>query len=284
MVERTKIQGPSVPSPVEPAEADLVALPEADDPTADVARVLRTARLDKGVTLEQAAQATCIRSTFLAALETDEPIAAFPAPAYARFFLREYAQYLRLDAEELVDRFVEHHGIVDETSLADAPAPLISPRARWPVRILAGVSIAVLVLLAVVAIARRSSHDVTMPPLASASSSGRSPGESAQAGPGANDQGDRPQPERVRHIRATFDLTGPTWVRATIDGEEQPGRILPAGRSETFRATKSLDLRFADPAGIDRLRVNGEPMIVPGVPGIPADLSLSLKDGKVVRG
>ena len=51
--------------------------------------------------------------TYLSALESGAPLSAFPAPVYARGFLREYARYLGLDPEPLVDRFWEGDKVPD---------------------------------------------------------------------------------------------------------------------------------------------------------------------------
>jgi cytoskeleton protein RodZ len=63
---------------------------------ADIGRALRNARLQRGLTIEQAAQDTRISARFLEALETED-FDSLPAPVYVRGFLRSYANYLRLD-------------------------------------------------------------------------------------------------------------------------------------------------------------------------------------------
>ncbi len=63
---------------------------------------LREARARKRVDLEQAFHETRISPVYLELLERSAPITAFPAPVYARAFLREYARYLGIDAEPLL--------------------------------------------------------------------------------------------------------------------------------------------------------------------------------------
>ena len=58
---------------------------------------LRQARLDKGVSLADAARDTRIRRSYLEALEAED-LAALPPPVYTRGFLRTYAEYLGLNA------------------------------------------------------------------------------------------------------------------------------------------------------------------------------------------
>jgi cytoskeletal protein RodZ len=65
---------------------------------------LRQARLDKGVSLADAARDTRIRRAYLEALESEDP-AALPAAVYTRGFLRTYAEYLGLNPQAMVDLY-----------------------------------------------------------------------------------------------------------------------------------------------------------------------------------
>jgi len=67
----------------------------------DLGQLLREAREQKGVSLEQVEEATRIRQKFLQALEEGN-FGALPAETYAKGFLRTYAMYLELDPEELM--------------------------------------------------------------------------------------------------------------------------------------------------------------------------------------
>jgi len=67
---------------------------------------LRAQRERKGITLEQAAGDTRIREKFLKALE-DGDYRSLPGPVYTRGFLRNYAEYLDLETDELL--MLYHH-------------------------------------------------------------------------------------------------------------------------------------------------------------------------------
>ena len=60
---------------------------------------LSQARLARGLTLEDAERGTRISRRFLQALE-DHEYGIFPAPVYARGFLRNYCRYLGVDADQ----------------------------------------------------------------------------------------------------------------------------------------------------------------------------------------
>ena len=65
---------------------------------------LREERLAKGITLEEASQATKIRSSFLSHIEKSE-YDKLPSPAYAQGFVRNYADFLELSEKEVLALF-----------------------------------------------------------------------------------------------------------------------------------------------------------------------------------
>ena len=65
---------------------------------------LRQARLDKSVSLAEAARDTRIRRSYLEALEAED-YAALPPAVYTRGFLRSYAEYLGLNPPAMVDLY-----------------------------------------------------------------------------------------------------------------------------------------------------------------------------------
>ncbi|MEP6870643.1 MAG: helix-turn-helix transcriptional regulator [Anaerolineaceae bacterium] len=75
-----------------------------DEETASLAIgvTLRSARIQRGLSVEQVAQDTRISARFIEALE-DEMFDELPAPVYVRGFLRSYANYLKVDANALLE-------------------------------------------------------------------------------------------------------------------------------------------------------------------------------------
>jgi transcriptional regulator with XRE-family HTH domain len=87
---------------------------------------LRRARLNKGITFEDAERVTRIPRKYLEALET-ENYGILPAPLFARGFLRSYAGYLGLDPAELLPFFPVGH--VEEPKLE--PLPQVKQPQTW---------------------------------------------------------------------------------------------------------------------------------------------------------
>lgn len=305
MAETAKKRHSTTPSATETNDADVFELPQAggdaevvhlpdpvapeddawatepDQPGDDVARILRHARESRGVSLAEAAGETCITSSYLAALENDEPVSTFPAPAYARFFVREYAQYLGLDGDEIVDRYVEHHGIVDETQLTEVPRLMIPTGSGSSFRLLGAISALVLILLAAFWIARSASRDTPMMPVpASGSTQARGDGSANEGAGGSQGGGSASAAEPARNVRLQVRVVERSWIRAIADGDEVFSGILEADATEVLHADRRLDLRLGNVPGV-RLFVDGEPIHTSG--GSPQDFSFALRQGKVVE-
>src|SRR5207253_3475865 len=58
-------------------------------------------------------------------------------------------------------------------------------------------------------------------------------------------------------VKVTLESSAPCWVEARSDGATVMQQTLPAGRSATLHATKSLDLVLGNAGGV-RLHVNGK--------------------------
>lgn len=90
---------------------------------------LRQARAYKGVTLREAERATRINRYHLAALE-EEQFTALPPLIYQRGIVRNYATYLGLDPQKLLQIFEEARGVPAEPEIGVVVKPLDMP-SHW---------------------------------------------------------------------------------------------------------------------------------------------------------
>jgi len=89
---------------------------------AELGNTLSRARRARGITIEEAERDTHVSKKYLQALETEE-FTCFPAPVYARGFLRTYSRYLGLNPEELIRVFPNGELTVDITPLPTVSRP-----------------------------------------------------------------------------------------------------------------------------------------------------------------
>ncbi len=106
---------------------------------------LRLARERNNLTIDQVARETNVAKRFLKALE-GEDFAAFPGETYALGFLRNYSEYLGLNAEELI-------GIYRNIKIQEQPLPmneLLESRPKHPPLRIVIISIAAVLALAAI--------------------------------------------------------------------------------------------------------------------------------------
>ena len=113
---------------------------------------LQLARERKGVDLYRAERDTKIRLRYLSALE-DGDYDELPAPVYTKGFLRNYAIYLGLEPDDILDRWrdeMEQMRTATRVAVVPPPMPLVEPGGRR-LHITSGMIVASLVLLVVIA-------------------------------------------------------------------------------------------------------------------------------------
>jgi cytoskeleton protein RodZ len=216
----------------------------------DIGTRLREERLRRGLELEQLEAETRIRAKYLRALE-DERFDALPGDAYARAFLRDYAEELGLDAQQLVDELNEATGPPEDVVLA--PPRTVEPlRGPWAGRgralaLAALVAVAlVAILVAGLALAGAGSSSPqrlagasgrqggSTPPASSGPTSAGTSAPSASSGPATGSAPPGPAPRAAAFALAAAG--GPCWLEVRVGSAS--GRLLYAGTLESGQARR----------------------------------------------
>jgi cytoskeleton protein RodZ len=222
---------------------------------------LRHEREMRGITLREIADATKISSRSLQALEEDR-LDVLPGGLFPRAFVRQYANFLGLDTEALLEQFVAAHG---EVVVERRPPP--PPERRRP-RITAGhLMLAGIGLLLVILSLRRSSL---------APEPRTRPESPAVAAAPAVLPTDRvfPAPSLARDAVAsagdalvlTMTAQQECWVEVRTDGTTVVNRVLAEGESQTLEARGEIVLSVGN-AGALRIRLNNRPALPLGRSG-----------------
>lgn len=95
--------------------------------TQSIGQKLKQAREEQRITLENASESTRIRVPYLQALEAGD-MSTLPSPVQARGFLRNYAEYLGLDFDQMIDELR-----AESTSLDEIIGPADSPQTAPPI-------------------------------------------------------------------------------------------------------------------------------------------------------
>ncbi len=272
------------PSPTPTASHPSVP-PWEDGDSPSFGRWLSKQREVRNLTLRQVSDATKIGMRYLEALE-DDRFDVLPATIFAKGFLRNYAQYVGLDADEVVNYFLvaerQQKGEVEEEEPDDAFHQSGSGIPMW-VAIALGSLVVLLVVYVVLSQRRASALGSAAEPPAEAStsrSSGTGPSDAPSVAPAAvrTQPGDlasspsRPMPiereaatlestngaESSAPLRVVLSFTGDCWVEARVDGRRQISELRVQGESVQYEAEDSVSLVLGD-IGAVQVEVNGEP-------------------------
>jgi cytoskeleton protein RodZ len=242
-----------------------------------IGKVLKEARARAGLDVAAIEERTKIRTRYLRALENEE-WDVLPGPAYAKGWLRTYAQILGLDAEALVDEYrrqVEggRHTVaypLGDQVLERRHRAVGEPRGPRPWMLLAVFVAAIVVVLAVLGL---TGGDDDEPDRSRAE-------ERRELRQERREERRREQRREERRERAAaqarlvslqLEIRSPVAVCLLGDDREEliDGQVLAAGATEGPWEAERFELRF--PSGYDRsqfrLLLNGEPRRVPETSG-----------------
>lgn len=212
---------------------------------------LREARESQGISLSQAAVETRILQRYLVALE-DGDYQHLPGDVYARGFIRNYANYLGLPGDELIELYRQDRGLSEPIRVVAATS---SPRIRgMVVPSFFGVFFVVLVLIGASYLALSALNfvgDNVQPQVASQPTAAPTPRPLPTAASSAPDSSSGP----VIASAPTSPAGGPTLPPA---GAALPPTTAPTAASDApIVAEVSID-GGADPGSWLDIRVDGQ--------------------------
>jgi cytoskeleton protein RodZ len=252
------------------------------------------------IDLREIADRTKISLRYLKAMEQDR-FDLLPAPVFAKGFLREYAKYVGLNPDEVVNFYLSAHqeavgGEGDEEAPADRGGAA-SPWTWGVLLALAGILLVALVAyLAFYAQSRRGDRQETPAPPAAAPPVERGPVDRppaaalpleapVEARPAATPWVEAPvearpaaalplaapagPPAPAAPLEVTLDFTQECWVEAVVDGRDRLSELHVQGESLQLAAVASVLLaNVGNPAGVE-VQVNGIPFPLGGTAGRP---------------
>jgi cytoskeletal protein RodZ len=237
----------------------------------ELGEILRQAREAKGLSLAQVEKAIKIRSTYLQALE-DGQYELLPAAVYIKGFLKNYAQFLGLDPQEVLSLY-QAPGVTTAAPfvppMLNEPLEPASLRRWWRVGLLL-LTIAALVIAwwgyqryyGILPWARPTATPTTRPTsivTTAATTPPTLPATATRAPTGT------PTPTRTRTLTPTpvrlalgIEIVGSrSWVLVTADGQRVFAGILEPGAADSWTARERISLRSGN-AGAVRVTLNGE--------------------------
>jgi cytoskeletal protein RodZ len=246
---------------------------------------LRRQREMREISLRDIADRTKISLRYLEAMEEDR-FDVLPAPIFAKGFLREYARYVGLSPDEVVNHWLSVQGPQElEEGKAKEETRAGRERSRrtrgwtWGIfLLLAGVLLLALVaVFAYLAQKRRDSSTAEPPPPIAA------PAETVAPAAAAAPQIPPPPDAPSAPLEVSLDFTGTCWVEAVIDGKNRLSELRVQGESLPLEAKEKVVLTLGNAGAVD-VQVNGYPFDLGKQKGeVVHDLQIDLETVRALR-
>lgn len=236
---------------------------------AELGEELKREREMRGVSLREISDATKISMRYLAALEAGDQ-KVLPAPVFVRGFVREYARYLGIGADEAVDRYMRSVGALEQEQQEQLRRENPQLREYDPTRdegklraIMRAVGLLLIVglLVALVWYFRG--------PLMALAGQGEEPEirraeetiASGEAIPRATEPAqpeEEPAEPQQKPLHMLIEFTEPTWIHLLVDGQTAMQETVNTGSIREFEARERIEIRTLGNAGGVRIEIDGE--------------------------
>lgn len=239
---------------------------------------LRREREIRGISLKEIADATKISKRFLEAIERNDH-KTLPAPVFTRGFVREYARYLGLNADEMVNRYnfgaVGDDRIEQSSHLDRLTTPQISPppgkkqnKGIPPAYARVDRNVYILILIVVAlsgvsywALKHRRESRVSEERLAVETKSAPAPAPAPPVTPPQTaSTGTQPEANSPSKLVLSIEITRRSWVVLEADGQTAINDELRRGYHRTVEAKDGFRFRTIGNAGGISLTLNDLPV------------------------
>lgn len=241
---------------------------------------LRREREIRGISLKEISDATKISKRFLEAIERNDH-KTLPAPVFTRGFVREYARYVGLNAEDMVNRYnfaaANDDRIEKPPTVAKYPetpprdiTPKPAPKRGIPptyARVDRNALASLLIVAALAGVAywavqfkrkeREATEAASLVPVTSTK---------AVAMPALPDAPPALVPDDAT-LRMTVEATADSWVDLEADGKTAMSEVMKAGQQRSFEAKEQFRFRRIGNASGLNLTLNGTRVPPLGVDG-----------------
>ena len=244
-------------------------VPQTHSELASFGEELRREREIRAISLKEIADATKISKRFLEAIENNDH-KTLPAPVFTRGFVREYARYLGLNAEEMVNRYnyaaagddrIEKSTHLERLTPKPSETPEQQPKRGIPsplARVDRNIYVFILVTVALGAVIwwalarkREARNEESRPVAVPTARIKPRPALSTQPVENATATAQ----DAVLHL--TIDMNGNSWIQLEADGASVFNDEMRRGEHHVFDAKDRFRFKTIGNAAGPRLTING---------------------------
>ena len=232
-----------------------------------VGDILRREREKQGLTIADIEKGTSIRGLYIEHIERGN-IGELPGLVYAKGFVRNYAKFLRLNAEALVQQFAEENG--------STPPPVPAEPESAPRRIslstvgdesLSSISIGgtrssyasifgklaagIIVLAALVGGGVAAISAINSPAQVPAAPPVKTEQPTAPTAAAEADASDTARAAHTDGVNVSVTLTERCWTEVVVDGKSVFEGIIEKGKTESWKGKESVVIRAGNAGALD---------------------------------
>ena len=226
-----------------------------------VGDILRREREKQGLTIADIEKGTSIRGLYIEHIERGN-IGELPGLVYAKGFVRNYAKFLRLNAEALVQQFAEENGSTPPPAPAEpesAPRRIslstvgdeslssisIGGTSSSYASIFGKLAAGIIVLAALVGGGVAAISAINSPAQVPAAP----PVKTEQ--PAAPDASDTARAAHADGVNVSVTLTERCWTEVSVDGKSVFEGIIEKGKTESWKGKESVVIRAGNAGALD---------------------------------
>ncbi|HOV78697.1 MAG TPA: DUF4115 domain-containing protein [Bacillota bacterium] len=228
----------------------------------EIGERLKKAREERGLTLEAVEEETKIRRKYLQAME-EERFQILPGPIYAKAFLKNYARFLNLNVEEIMESYknlFSPETPAENTEKAEpekTPANIRKKPRYWLYPVIAAI-LAGLVFSFYYGALGTGRYNKTSGEAGRQTTS--QPGEQAQtpAGSPQTDVREPQTPEQIPGVSLVLNVKEKRcWMLVVVDGDTVYQGEVTAGQSKSFSGQEKISITLGN-AGVVEVVYNGQ--------------------------
>lgn len=238
--------------------------------------ILKAERERKGLSIKEVEQSTSIRSLYLSAIEEGN-YSVVPGEVYLKGFIRNYAAFLGLNSQELVELYRQTQitpEVAAERKDLDKPTAKQPATTSQKVKEVRAASSpfkwAAVLVVPVIAAAGFWWYSQTPPEssgqMNNVKSAPSAPAQPAPAAPASPAPNVLTAPAQSKPVVVIAKFTDECWTQVMVDGREVYEGIPKIGESLTWEAQQTIMVTLGNASGVD-ITYNGKPQAKLGAKG-----------------
>ena len=232
-----------------------------------VGDILRREREKQGLTIADIEKGTSIRGLYIEHIERGN-IGELPGLVYAKGFVRNYAKFLRLNAEALVQQFAEENGSTPPPAPAEpesAPRRIslstvgdeslssisIGGTSSSYASIFGKLAAGIIVLAALVGGGVAAISAINSPAQVPAAPPVKTEQPAAPTAAAEADASDTARAAHADGVNVSVTLTERCWTEVSVDGKSVFEGIIEKGKTESWKGKESVVIRAGNAGALD---------------------------------